>query len=232
VVFLDAVGTLLHADPPAPEAYVRVGRRHGSRLDPATVAARFWRAFGRQEEQDRARGLRTDEAHEVRRWRAIVGEVLDDVDDPEACFRELHEHFARPSAWACPAGTAEALAALEAAGLRLGVASNFDGRLRTVAAGLEALRPVRRLVISSEVGWRKPAAPFFAEVCRQAAVPPGQVLFVGDDLANDYQGARAAGLQALLLDPRGRCPVPASDRVASPDELVRYLGAGGPLSAR
>jgi putative hydrolase of the HAD superfamily len=45
------------------------------------------------------------------------------------------------------------------------------------------------------------------------------VLFVGDDLGNDYEGATAAGLPALLLDPQGRYPhVP--HRIASLAELV------------
>jgi putative hydrolase of the HAD superfamily len=85
------------------------------------------------------------------------------------------------------------------------LASNYDRRLRSVAAGLPELRPLGHLVISSEVGWRKPAREFFDAVARAAGVPAGQVLFVGDDPVNDGEGARAAGLQALLIDPRGPC---------------------------
>ena len=98
-VFFDAVGTLIVPDPPAPEAYAAVGRRHGSRLAVATVADRFRAAFRREEESDRAAGWRTDDRREGRRWRSIVAAVLDDVPDAEACFRELWDHFARPAAW-------------------------------------------------------------------------------------------------------------------------------------
>ena len=74
-VFFDAVGTLIHPDPPAPSVYAEAARRFGSRLDLPAVAARFRAAFRRQEELDHAGGLRTDEAREVARWRAIVAEA-------------------------------------------------------------------------------------------------------------------------------------------------------------
>ena len=167
-VFFDAVGTLIHPEPPVAEVYQAVGRRHGSRLDVGGVAARFARAFAAEEQADCRSGQRTDEERERRRWQAIVAAVLDDVDDPSGCFRELHEHFGRPAAWACPAGTTEALHDLAVRGYVLGVASNFDRRLRSVAGGLAPLRAVRHLVISSEIGYRKPAAPFFEEVCQRA----------------------------------------------------------------
>lgn len=184
VVFFDAVGTLLHPDPPAPAVYAAVGRRSGSRLDEAAIAARFRAAFRRQEEADRTAGLRTDEAREVARWRAIVREVLDDVLDTERCFQELYAHFAKADAWRCEPETAEVLAALASRGHVLGIASNFDHRLRGLVENLPAFRSVRYLVISSEIGWRKPAPEFFAEMCRQAGAPREQVLYVGDDPVN------------------------------------------------
>lgn len=220
VIFFDAVGTLIHPEPSAPSVYATVGRRFGSRLDEATIATRFRAAFRRQEEADQVGGLRTCEERELLRWRTIVREVLDDVTEPEACFDALYAHFARPDAWRCVPETTEVLATLAVRGHTLGIASNFDSRLRGVAAGLPPLRPVRHLVISSEIGWRKPAAPFFVEMCCQAGSLPGQVLYVGDDPANDYEGARAAGLQVLLLDPSCRNSTPSGSDCVSLAELI------------
>ena len=202
-VFLDAVGTLIFPDPPAAEVYATVGRKFGSRLPVEAIGARFRDAFRCEEASDRAHGLRTDEAREERRWRHIVAAVLDDVADGEGCFRELFGHFARPQSWRCAADADRVLAELARRGYRLGLASNYDRRLRSVAAGLPELAPLDCLVISSEVGWRKPAPEFFAALVRQAGVPAGEILFVGDDPVNDVEGARAAGLRSLLLDPCG-----------------------------
>jgi putative hydrolase of the HAD superfamily len=209
VVFFDAVGTLIHPEPAAPLVYASVGRRHGSRLDADVIAARFRHAFALEEERDRLGGWRTSEAREVERWRRIVTAVLDDVGNAEACFQELFVHFSRPEAWHCEPDTGMVLRNLADCGYHLGVASNYDSRLRTVVAGLPALAPIQRLVISAEVGWRKPAAEFFNALCQQT--PRQQVLYVGDDPVNDYDGARAAGLHAILLDPGDRrMPVTAA----------------------
>jgi putative hydrolase of the HAD superfamily len=220
IIFFDAVGTLIHPEPSAPTVYASVGRRLGSRLDEAAIAVRFRAAFRRQEEADYAAGLRTNEEREIARWRAIVREVLDDIPDPEACFQELFTYFARPDAWRCVAETAEVLVALAARGHVLGIASNFDRRLRGLVESWPALRPIRHLVISSEIGWRKPSGDFFAAMCRQAGSPPQQLIYVGDDLANDYEGARAAGLKAVLFDPCRRGAVPSEACITSLSDLI------------
>lgn len=208
-IFFDAVGTLIQPYPPAPAVYTEVGHRHGSQLDVATIASRFRTAFEREEEIDRTAGWRTNEVREAERWRRIVRTVLDDVIDPKACFTALFAHFSRPQAWRINPDAARVFPTLAGRGYTLGVASNFDHRLRGIAAGLPEFRLLSHVVISSEVGWRKPAPKFFAALCDQVALPPEQILLVGDDWGNDIQGARASGLQAVLVDPdnRGRTHV-------------------------
>jgi putative hydrolase of the HAD superfamily len=217
VVVFDAVGTLIHPEPPACDVYAAVGQRYGSRLDAAGIAARFAAAFARQEALDREAGLQTSEAREVERWRAIVAECLPDVTDPAACFQELFAHFGRPDAWRCAPDARPTLCALADHGYRLAMASNYDRRLRSVAGGLSELQPIETLVISSEVGWRKPAPAFFTALGRALGEPREQLLFVGDDRANDYDGARRAGLRAVLV--KGRADS-ETDTVARLSDLL------------
>lgn len=222
-VAFDAVGTLIAPDPPAPVVYEQVGRRHGSRLSADAIAVRFRPAFQREEAYDQEQGWRTSEGREVSRWRRIVAAVLDDVDDAASCFQELYEHFAQPQAWRCDRDAAWTLNTLAARGYRLAVASNFDRRLRDVAAGLPALGAVQTFVISSEVGWRKPAGAYFAALVHALDVPPANLVLVGDDLDNDYEGARAAGVGAILLDPDGHYNPLSLPRVGRLVELVGLL---------
>jgi putative hydrolase of the HAD superfamily len=203
-IFFDAGGTLIHPAVAPAAVYHEVGRRFGSRLDPATLADRFRRAFRRQEDADRTAGWRTDEARERQRWWAILAEVLDDVTEPEACYTILYDHFARPDAWRADLEAADLLRSLASRGYQLGLVSNFDARLRPITAGLPALAPLQHRVISSEVGWRKPAAELFRELERVTGLAPAEILVVGDDPVNDYEGARQAGLAAVLFDPRGQ----------------------------
>jgi putative hydrolase of the HAD superfamily len=205
-VFFDAVGTILHPEPPAASVYASIGQRWGSRLTTAEVAPRFRAAFHAEEIADHQHRLRTSEAREVERWRHIVAQVLNDVRDPAACFAELFDHFSRPDAWRTDPEAAGVLATLSKRGFQVGVASNYDRRLRSVLAGLSELAGVQHLVISSEVGWRKPSPRFFAALVERTGLAPQQIALVGDDWDNDYEGARAAGLHAIYLDTRGQHP--------------------------
>ncbi|HEY8506026.1 MAG TPA: HAD-IA family hydrolase [Gemmataceae bacterium] len=222
-VAFDAVGTLLFPDPPAGRVYAEAARRHGSPpLDPADIERRFRTAFAAEEARDREAGWRTDAARERRRWRAIVAASLPEVADPDACFDELFAHFARPGAWRTPPGTAEVLGDLARRGTKVIVASNYDARLRDVVRGLPALGAVGGLVISSEVGWRKPAPEFFRAVADRAGCAPGEVLFVGDDPENDFRAASQAGMRAVLYDPGGQHPSVAP-RVRALTDLLRFI---------
>lgn len=219
-VVFDAVGTLIHPQPSAADIYAEVGRRYGSRLTPEVIRSRFAEAFRQQEQHDRQAGWRTSEEREQQRWRAIVSAVLTDAADPEACFVELFAHFARPDAWRCAPDLRPTLAALARKGYRLGLASNYDARLHLVLAGLALPISQAAVVVSSAIGWRKPAPAFFEAVCRILGLPPDAILFVGDDPVNDYTGARQAGLQALLYDPRGKSSLPTTARIAHLSELL------------
>ena len=205
-VVFDAVGTLIHPEPPAPLVYATVGSRFGSTLAPQTIAVRFAAAFQQEEAVDRTAGFRTSEDRERERWRRIVGHVLDDVTDPEACFRELFDHFSRPEAWRCEPEAIETLEQLTERGYTLGLASNYDARLNRVVAGLPMLWTIPYVVVSSAIGWRKPAPAFFVRVCQELALPAQQILYMGDALDNDYAAAGAAGLRAVLFDPQNRAP--------------------------
>ena len=217
-IVLDAVGTLIDPEPPVARAYAEAGLRQGVVVDVAEVKSRFGRHFRDDEVDDQRGPMLTDEAIESRRWRRIVGNVLPDLPDPALAFDELWDHFGRPEAWRCFPDVAPGLAALVEAGLRVVVASNFDGRLRGVAAGLPGLAGfVDSLVISSEVGYRKPHPAFYEAACARLGLPPDRVLCVGDDPENDVRGAQRAGLRGLLLDRDGRRP---TDLASSPDLLT------------
>ena len=62
----------------------------------------------------------------------------------------------------------------------------------------EALRPFHRHFISFEMGVRKPEPESFAQVSRAIGVPLERILFFDDTVAN-IEGARAVGLQTVLV---------------------------------
>jgi putative hydrolase of the HAD superfamily len=203
-IVYDAVGTLIHVQPSVAHIYATIGKRFGSRLTVAQIEDRFRAAFMRQERLDQDVGWRTDEARERQRWRAIVAEVLDDVADAAGCFEALFDAFGKAEAWTCDADAAAVIANIRERGVKQAVASNFDRRLRGVLQAMPALNGLSPIVISSEVGWRKPAPEFFAHLMDALQLPANEILFVGDDRGNDFDAARRAGMRALLLDTQNK----------------------------
>lgn len=198
-VLLDAVGTLLMPDPPVAAVYAEAGRRHGSRLSAAEILPRFRAAFAAEERLDREiRGWRTDEPRELARWRSIVQQSLPDARDHDALTNELWRHFADGSHWRLQPTLARQASEWLDRGMTVGIASNFDERLAGIASALGEPWSGLPLFLSSRVGWRKPAAEFFAAIEQSLGVAPARLLMVGDDLANDIEPARARGWQTWL----------------------------------
>lgn len=218
-IAFDAVGTLIEPWPGVARAYGLAAAEQGVELAEDVIRGRFATAFGRD---DSASGHRTDEASERVRWRGIVAECLPELSaaQADAAFEKLWDHFADARNWRLFPDAVDVLNALAGDGLKLCVASNFDSRLREVWAGLtggETLVP--NLVISSEVGVRKPGKGFYQAVTGVLECPPEEILFVGDDYENDFRVPREVGFDALLVDRRGRF---AEDRSVS--KLSDLLG--------
>jgi putative hydrolase of the HAD superfamily len=99
--------------------------------------------------------------------------------------------------------TPRSLERLRAAGLRLGVVSNSDGRVD------EALRAARldhffEVVVDSQlVGFEKPDPRIFQAALERLGVLPAEALYVGDIYEVDVVGSRRAGMDVILLDPLG-----------------------------
>lgn len=128
-------------------------------------------------------------------------------------------------------GTHEAVAAVCGRGYRTAVVSNADGRVEALLED-RGLTEYLEFVIDSEVvGVKKPDRRIFDLAVNRLGVPAERVLYVGDLYAVDVLGARAAGLDALLVDPFDAFghleDVPRIPHVLElPEWLARLEGSG------
>jgi putative hydrolase of the HAD superfamily len=102
--------------------------------------------------------------------------------------------------------------------VRLAVCSNFS-HSETARAVLEQaglLEHFDPVVISEEVGIRKPRAEIFEAVLERLGAAPGDVIHVGDSLSADVAGAAALGMRTAWL----------TRRVGDPEAALR--GYDGP----
>jgi putative hydrolase of the HAD superfamily len=109
------------------------------------------------------------------------------------------------------------------------VVSNSDGRVEEalVAAGLRDCFDV--VLDSALVGVEKPDPAIFRAALAALGVAPDEALYVGDLYDVDVVGARAAGMEAVLLVPDAAGPGPGPDcrRISSLAVLADDLLDGG-----
>jgi HAD superfamily hydrolase (TIGR01509 family) len=96
-----------------------------------------------------------------------------------------------------------AIRRVKAAGLVAGVVSNSNGSVRSLLAAAGLGDALDFIIDSGVVGVEKPDPRIFRLGVEQAGVAPHEAVYVGDLYSVDVLGSRAAGLGAILLDPRG-----------------------------
>lgn len=218
-ILFDAVGTLIYPDPSVTAAYESVGKAHGIVLSPPEIQGRFRAAYKRVFRC--AADFATNEQRERQRWRAVVADVFAQwphlVDE---LLEQLWQHFSQAEHWPLFADVAPTLSALAARGYELGVASNFDARLRRIAAGHPALAACRHVFVSTELGHSKPGVAFFNEAQRRLRAQPEEIVIVGDDFENDVSAPRRCGWRAIELCREPKMP---TSGIRSLMELVEIL---------
>jgi HAD superfamily hydrolase (TIGR01509 family) len=100
-------------------------------------------------------------------------------------------------------GARAAVARVKAAGLIAGVISNSNGTVRSILERTGLADGLDFVIDSGAVGVEKPDRRIFEIALAEAGVPAEAAVYVGDLYSIDVLGARAAGLDAVLLDPRG-----------------------------
>ncbi|MGS2642131.1 HAD-IA family hydrolase [Streptosporangium sp. LJ11] len=79
------------------------------------------------------------------------------------------------------------------------------------------------VVLSVNVGRRKPHADIYRAALRRLAVSARDVWFIGDSYEADYAGPRRMGMEAFLIDPQGRTSVPPHHRLDTVFDLPHRL---------
>jgi putative hydrolase of the HAD superfamily len=144
-----------------------------------------------------------------------------DLTDAEAdgLFAGYLERY--EAGWTAFGDAIPALRRVRAAGLTAAVLTNGDeGQQRRKLDRLGLTREIDLLVASSALPAGKPDPRAFRHVTELLGVNPGAALMVGDSVAKDINGARAAGLPAILLDRYGTHPAMDVRRIRTLDELT------------
>jgi len=221
-VLLDAFGTLVALQPPAPLLRREVERRTGVDVgeERALAAMRAEISYylehhleGRDEQSVDL--LRDRCAEEVRRTLELDG--LSHARARAAMLAALRFR-AFPDA-------APALGALRERGVRLVAVSNWDATLPQALAAAGLAHLLDATVSSAAVGAAKPARAVFEAALAAAGCGHEEAFHVGDSPGSDVAGARAAGIRVALLDRDGDLPRPPAGvpRISSLESLPSVI---------
>lgn len=212
----DAAGTLIEPAEPVAETYARLLSPHLGPLDPDRLTASFPQAFkdaGQPKFEDHLEG----DLAERQWWRVVVEATVAQTVSDEA-FHELFDHYAKPESWRVFPEVTSVLYRINKFGLRCVVISNFDLRLHRILDGHGLT--FEGIITSASAQSRKPSCAIFSQALKILEVEAGELLHVGDSKQADLIGAKAAGIDAYLLDR------PATDLWDFMDWVGKHLKIG------
>jgi len=216
-ILLDALGTLVALEPPAPRLRKELAERFDLDVSEAQAASAiaaeivYYRSHldeGRDETSLRA--LRSRCAEVLRA--ALPGADRIELDRMKQAL--LASLRFTPFADVRPA-----LLGARARGQRLVVVSNWDVSLHAVLRGLGLEPLLDAILTSAEVGVRKPAPAIFERALELVGARAAQTIHVGDSLEEDVAGARAAGIEPVLIRRGDATPVADVRTISSLSEL-------------
>jgi putative hydrolase of the HAD superfamily len=218
-ILLDALGTLVGLEPPAPRLRAELAARFGLEVSEEEAA----RAISAEIAYYRAHLDEGRDAAGLEALRRRCAEVLRsalpgdgarlDVDPlVEALLASLH--------FTAFGDVRPALESARARGQRLVVVSNWDVSLVGVLRGLELEPLLDAIVTSAGAGARKPSPAIFEQALGLAGVVAADAIHVGDTLDEDVAGARAAGIEPVLIRRADGPPEPGVRTISSLAELA------------
>jgi putative hydrolase of the HAD superfamily len=130
--------------------------------------------------------------------------AVTDEAEIEAIARWRRAYNLPVGLWNCADPEAPAaLRRVQEAGLVAGVVSNSNGSVRAILEETGLAAHLDFIIDSAVVGVEKPDPRIFHLALREAGVAAAEAVYVGDLYSVDVLGSRAAGLDGILLDPRG-----------------------------
>jgi putative hydrolase of the HAD superfamily len=221
VLLLDAGNTLVYLDH---EALAECTREAETPVEAAALARAEPLAKRRYETQLTG-GLSHEQGWDLYMRVLLEGGGLGPAAATQALVVIKREH-ARFNLWRkVPSGLPEALERARSQGLRLAVVSNSEGQLNQLFEQVGLAAHFELVVDSALEGVRKPDPEIFRRALNRLGVAPTDALYAGDIPSIDVVGARAAGMEGVLIDTFDHYPdYTDAPRFASTCALLEALG--------
>ncbi len=159
-------------------------------------------------------------------WRQYHRLMLQElgIDDPEHALADLViATHASTAHWQLYADVLPALQALRPTAEKIGIISDWADDLPQLLDALGLTPLVDFVLVSASAGVAKPDPAFYRAALERAGVDAAAAVMIGDSYRADVVGARAAGLDAVLLDRGGTAQSVDAPVIRSLAELAALL---------
>ncbi|HXK58984.1 MAG TPA: HAD-IA family hydrolase [Acidobacteriota bacterium] len=230
-ILFDAVGTLIHLKAPVGKIYLERAQRFGFEASDRQIAAKLDASFRTAFRRQGPLAFPTREAAEIpglerEWWRSVVlGTFASHGTIPyfNTFYEDLFEMFGTGEPWRLDQDARAVLSAFKDRTVKIGLVTNYDSRVFNVLDNLGIRSFFDVITISSQVGAAKPDPAIFAAACEALSSTPALTCHIGDDPEEDWEGAKRAGLKAILYDPDGRRAHLNAPRLSRLADLVPAL---------
>ena len=194
-VTLDVGGTLIEPWPSVGHVYAKVADRFGVACEAELVNRNFaaaWKA-------------RPSLNYTKPEWFELVRQSFPAGSEvTEELFEAIYLEFTKTSAWRVFEDVPAAIDLILSRGLKLGLISNWDERLRPLMKQFALAPRFDAFIVSTEVGFHKPAPEIFRAAVDALGVPGEGILDVGESEREGAAGARNAGMLGIKIERRSQ----------------------------
>jgi putative hydrolase of the HAD superfamily len=209
-IFFDVGYTLLHTAQPTSDVCHRLLQAHGHDLPLASIKTAMRRADAEQATRYHKPNDDWAQLHTIKAfWLDYYRQVFDELglyDEDQQLAHELISWYAEPAAWHPFPEARTVLERLHARGLCLGAVSDWAPTLPQLLHAHGFTRFLDFVLCSGSIGFAKPSLAFYRLALQRAGVQPHEAIHVGDNYYADVCGARAAGIEPVLIDRAGNVP--------------------------
>ncbi|MEA2452501.1 MAG: hypothetical protein QOG04_1211 [Actinomycetota bacterium] len=228
MVFFDAGGTILDPHPSFAELFASTCQARGYGVTPSDVSHVQDRLAPHLvellDEADIDGGPTLSAEASRRFWTFTYTRFLAELGiEDEAMTELLYETFSSIESYRLYDDVKPTFDALETAGYRLGLISNFDSWLEKMLIEMEVGHVFDTAIISGIAGIEKPDPAIYRLAIRKAGVDPSKSIHIGDSPTMDMEPATQAGMTPVLLDRAGRYPDSRYARIRELGELLPLL---------
>lgn len=228
MVFFDAGGTILDPHPSFPELFAATCAAEGYRVtqhDVAEVQEKLApHLVELLDEADLPHGPTLSPEASRTFWTFTYTRFLAELGiDDDTMTNKLYETFSASESYRLYDDVKPTLDAIESAGMRLGLISNFDSWLEEMLLEMEVGHIFDPAIISGLEGIEKPDPGIYRLAVERAGVKPENCVHIGDSPAMDMEPATSVGIVPVLIDRADRYPDSRYARIRKLGELLPLI---------